>query len=201
MKYKVVVPMHPGLETLESGRQNIHVLFPQRCVYCDKPAETFQMIEVGGGKTVGKRTVNFSTQLLVPYCLDHSIVFNQYKKLMKIIGLPLFLIVFLGWFGLMFPFSDFVTEHLANISIFFVPLIFPCIGNLILAFLAIVLLHFLLLLFIPKFRQIPGITEHGGLGMKVRMNASMYAINDLTFFFTNKAYAEEFANLNNVPLI
>lgn len=192
--------MHPGLVTIETGKQTIQVAFPQRCVYCDKPSGTFQIIDVGGGQTVGKRSSSFSTQLVVPYCLDHSIVFNRYKKLLKGIGIPLFLIVFLGWFAMMMPFADFAEKYLPGFNLFLIPLIFPCIGNMILAFLAILLLHFILILFVPNFRQIPMITEHGGLGMKVRMNASLYAVNDLTFFFSNKDYASDFASLNNVPL-
>ena len=201
MKYKVIVPMHPSLEAMETGKQKIMVDFPQRCVYCDGPVETFQLIDISGGKTVGKRTTSFSTQLSVPYCLDHSIVFNNYKKLMKRIGIPLFLIVFLGWFAI-FSFLDPITEfmeHLPGLNIVFVPLIFPCIGNMIIAFLSLIFLHGLLLLLKPKFREIPFITENGGLGIKIKMNTSMYTIDDLAFSFTNHNYAQEFADANNVP--
>lgn len=201
MKHKVVVPMHPGLEVFETGRQKILVKFPQRCVYCDGPVETFQLIDITGGKTVGKKSSSFSTQLVVPYCLDHSIVFNNYKKLLKRIGIPLFLVIFLGWFAI-WPFMDGITafmENLPGINLIFIPLMFPCLGNLIVAFLSLILLHGLLLLFIPKFREIPFITENGGLGIKINMNAGMYAINDLTFSFTNQDYAREFADANNVP--
>ena len=200
MKYKVVFPMHPGLEVFDTGHQKINVTFPQGCVYCDGPVETHQLIDLSGGATVGKQSVSFSTQLIVPYCLDHSIVFNKYKKLMKVIGFPLFLVVFLGWFAVMLPFGDLVGKYLPGINIIMIPLIFPCIGNLIVAFFFLILLHGLLLLFNPKFREIPFITENGGLGIKIKMNVGMYAINDLTFTFTNQDYAKEFAELNNVPL-
>lgn len=201
MKHKVVVPMHPSLEAMETGRQKIFVEFPQRCVYCDGPVDTFQLIDVSGGKTVGKRSSSFSTQLAVPYCLDHSIVFNNYKRLMKIVGLPIFLIIFLGWFGIFFvldPITE-VLEHLPGINIIFIPLAFPCIGNFIVAFLSLLLLHGLLLLIKPIFREIPFFSADGGLGIKIKMNAGMYTIDDLTFSFTNKNYAQEFADANNVP--
>lgn len=201
MKYKVVVPMHPDLKAMETGRQNLNIQFPPRCVYCNIPAETFQVIDISGGKTVGKRTADFSAQLFVPYCVQHSIIFSKYKKTMGFVGIPLFLIVFLGWFALMLPFGNMVDEFLPGINILFVPLLFPCIGNLILALVAFALLHYLLLLFNPKFRQIPSAFESGGLGMKVKMNTSLYTINDLTFFFSNQTYAKEFAELNQVPLI
>ncbi len=78
--------------------------------------------------------------------------------------------------------------------------IMPCIGNLILAFLAFIIVHLLLVLFEPKFRQIPFVTENGGLGFTVNMKTSMYAINSLDFSFTNKDYAAEFAEANQVSM-
>ena len=199
MKYKVVVPMHPGIEAFETGKQKINVSFPQRCVYCNIPSETFQVIDVSGGKSVGKRSSSFSTQLYVPYCFDHSIIFTKYKKIMKLVGIPMFLLVFVGWFIVMLPFGELVEKYLPGINIIFIPLIFPCIGNLILAILSILLLHFFLVMVNPKFRQIPSIMESGGLGIKVKMNTSLSTVNDLTFFFSNENYAREFAELNNVP--
>jgi hypothetical protein len=200
MKYKVVVPMHPGLEAIETGRQTLQVNFPQRCVYCNGPVETHQIIDLSGGKTVGKRTASFTAKLLVPYCLDHSIVFSKYKKLLAAIGLQVFLIVFFGWFLLFQPLTEFGSSLPGGVNIFLIPLIFPCIGNLILGFLALTLVHLVLLLFEPKFRQIPFLTENGGLGLRVEMKTSMYAINSLNFAFTNRDYAVEFAEANQVSM-
>ena len=200
MKYKVVVPMNPNLQAFETGRQTLQVSFPQRCVYCNKPAETYQVIDLSGGKTVGKRTASFSTKLQVPYCLDHSIVFSRYKKLLTAIGLPVFLVTFIGWFFLFKPITEFGDALPPELSFLLIPLIMPCIGNLILGFLAIVLVHLLLLLFEPKFRQIPFVTENGGLGFTVNMKTSMYAIHSLDFSFTNKEYAAEFAKANQVGM-
>ncbi len=200
MKYKVVVPMNPSLQAFETGRQTLQVSFPQRCVYCNKPVETYQVIDLSGGKTMGKRTASFSTKLQVPYCLDHSIVFSKYKKLLSAIGLPVFLVVFIGWFFLFKPLTEFGSTLPPGLNFLLIPLIFPCIGNLILAFLAFIIVHLLLVLFEPKFRQIPFVTENGGLGFTVNMKTSMYAINSLDFSFTNKEYAEEFASANSISL-
>lgn len=200
MKYKVVVPMNPNLQAFETGRQSLQVNFPQRCVYCNKPVETHQVIDLSGGKTVGKRTASFSAQLHVPYCLDHSIVFSRYKKLLGAIGLPVFLIVFIGWFFLFKPLTTFGNTLPSGLNFLLIPLIIPCIGNLILGFLAFILVHLLLLLFEPKFRQIPFVTEEGGLGLTVNMKTSMYAINSLDFTFTNRDYAAEFAAANHVSM-
>ncbi|MEL7644644.1 MAG: hypothetical protein AAGU04_00050 [Anaerolineaceae bacterium] len=200
MKYKVVVPMSPSLQAFETGRQSLPVNFPQRCVYCNKPVETYQIIDLSGGKTVGKRTASFSAQLHVPYCLDHSIVFSKYKKLLSAIGLPVFLVVFIGWFFLFTPLTEFGNALPPGLNFLLLPLIFPCIGNLILGFLAIILVHFLLLLFEPKFRQVPFVTNDGGLGFTVQMKTSMYAVNSLEFAFTNRDYAGEFADANHVSM-
>ncbi len=190
MRTKVNVPIHGFRET----GQKIQVNFPQRCVYCGGPAETQVVVDVSGGKESHHTSVSYSAKLLLPYCLAHAMVNHQYKRLMKIIGFPVFLIVFIGWFFVMMPFAS-VMEKLP-INIIFLPLIFPCIGNLLLGAAAIFLLHGILLLFFPKFREIPTVFQDGALGVTVKLNAAMHAATSLEFKFSNKEYAAEFAQLN-----
>jgi hypothetical protein len=176
--------------------QKVEVNFPPRCIYCGRPAQTQVLVDVSGGRQTKYKSVSYSTKLLLPYCLDDAIVNHRYKRLMMVIGIPLFLIIFVGWFFLMMPFSALVKDLPGNIIL--VPLIFPCIGNGILAFAAIVLLHGILLLVFPKFRKIPFISEDGALGVTVKMHASMMGVSGLEFSFTNKDYAADFAQLNGV---
>ena len=192
MSTKVNVPIR-GLA--EMG-QKIEAKFPQRCIYCGGPVETQVLVDVSGGKQAHHRSVSYSAHLLLPYCLEHAAVNQRYKKLMAIIGIPLFLIVFIGWFFLMMPFGSLVKNLPGNIVL--LPLIFPCIGNLILGLGAIVLLHGILLLVVPKFRQIPSIFQDGALGVTIKMSATMYGATGLEFKFSNEEYAADFARLNEV---
>ncbi|MCJ7695488.1 MAG: hypothetical protein MUO40_08680 [Anaerolineaceae bacterium] len=197
MKNKVVVPITAGMDL--EGRQTIPIVFPQRCVFCCGRCETYTIVDVSGGKSVGKRSTTFSTRMNLPYCLEHADIFSRYKKLLSSFGIPIFILVFVGWFFLMMPFGDMITANvMPGIDMIFIPLMFPCIGNLIMAFLAISILHYLLILSNRNFRQVPFITQHGGLGVEIKLNTTMYSIEDVIFKFSNHEYASEFATLNGV---
>lgn len=191
MKTKVSVPVHG----LGQGQQ-IQVNFPLYCVYCCAPAGTRETIEVGGSKRSGHWEVSYKTQLMLPYCFKHAEVNERYRKLLKVVGLPVFLIAAISWFFLMMPFKSLV-ENLP-INIIFVPLIFPCISNLIVGMAAVLLFHGLLQLFVPAFRDVPSIFSDGALGVTIKLLVTKYGASRLEFQFTNKEHARAFAQVNEV---